>query len=273
MAFLNIDGFDFHYEVYEGLVDSDTLLIHGNLACSIWWHPMIEVLQSKNPLANKKGRLVCADWRGCGKSKGIKQKSDIDFNRFADDYIQLIDFLKLKNINVVGHSTGGLIAMLAILKKPDLFSSCVLLDSIGPRGIIPPLPLDQLLAHFHALSLDEDLCNRTIAATIDGVDTTTEYFKKLAKATFGVDDPIWVGVPENLCTQIDIVHRMQDLKLPVLILHGERDFVLPLEGSKEMHELIVGSKFKPLKDQGHSFNVENPNAFVNELESFYQEML
>ncbi len=160
--------------------------------------------------------------------------------------------------------------MLAILKSPNLFQSCVLLDSVGPKGIIPPLPLDQLLAHFHALSLDEDLSNRTIAATIDGVDMTTDYFKQLAKNTFNVDEPVWVGVPENLCTKIDIMAEVKDLKLPVFILHGARDFVLPVEGSKEMHEIISGSKFKVLPEQGHSFNVENPRAFVKELQEFYQ---
>ncbi len=88
MAYLVVNGFKVYYEVYDGLVDKDTLLIHGNLACSIWWHPVIDVLKAQ--ALPKKGRLVCMDWRGCGQSKGLTQKSEIKFETFAEDVLSLI---------------------------------------------------------------------------------------------------------------------------------------------------------------------------------------
>jgi pimeloyl-ACP methyl ester carboxylesterase len=268
--FLNINNFKLHYEVYEGLVDQDTLLIHGNLACNIWWHPMVDVLKSKS--TSKKGKLVMADWRGCGLSKGLQSEDEINFDVFADDYLHLIEALNLKNISVIGHSTGGLIGMLAILKQPHNFSSLILLDSIGPLGIETPIPLDQLLGHFEAMSKSEELSNMTIAATIQNVDPTTDYFKSLAKATFNVDKAVWRGVPQELCTNIDIRDRMQELDLPTLILHGENDLVLPLGGSETMHKMIKDSELKILKNQGHSFNVEDPKAFVEAIESFWSRI-
>lgn len=284
--FLDIQGFKLYYEVYEGLVDSDTLLIHGNLACSLWWHPAVESLANKykqnsytNPSASaqnhrdgyKKGKLVLADWRGCGFSKGIQSISEINFDTFADDYLCLIEKLNLNDVQVVGHSTGGLIAMLAILKQPHKFKNLVLLDSIGPLGIESPIPTDILLGHFETVSKSEELSNMTIAATIQNVDITSEYFKSLAKATFNVDKPIWRGVPEVLCTQIDITDRMQEIQIPTLILHGELDMVLPASGSEKMNQMIKNSKLKILKNHGHSFNVEDPDTFVHELESFWKE--
>ncbi len=285
--FLNIDGFKLHYEVFEGLVDHDTLMIHGNLACNLWWYPAISELQKMNSnfdlnqknnfkvqsqnLNHKSGRLVLADWRGCGLSKGLESESDINFDMFADDYLLLIDALNLKDIQVVGHSTGGLIAMLAILKQPHKFKNLVLLDSIGPLGIETPIPLDILLGHFEAVSKNEEICNMTIAATIQGVDVTTDYFKSLAKASFEVDTAVWRGVPETLCTKINITDKMKDLKLPVLILHGENDMVLPVDGSEKMHKMIKNSELKILKNQGHSFNVEDPKGFTKELESFWSK--
>ncbi|MCO5113122.1 MAG: alpha/beta hydrolase [Bdellovibrionaceae bacterium] len=270
MAYLVVNGFKVYYEVYDGLVDKDTLLIHGNLACSIWWHPVIDVLKAQ--ALPKKGRLVCMDWRGCGQSKGLTQKSEIKFETFAEDVLSLIKYLELKDVQVVGHSTGGLIAMLAILKDATPFASLVLLDSIGPKGIVSPVPQDVLLAHFHALSQDENLSNTTIAATIEGVDTSTDYFKALAKATFNVDEPVWVGVPEELCNNVDITHRMSEITLPTLILHGEKDMVLPLEGSIEMHELLPQSELVVLKDNGHSLSVEDPKKYVELLQDFNSKL-
>ncbi len=269
--YLNIDGFKFHYEVFEGLVDHDTLLIHGNLACNLWWYPMVEELKakSKNSSVSKAGKLVLADWRGCGLSKGLNEETDVNFDVFSDDYLHLIEALNLKDVQVVGHSTGGLIAMLAILKQSHKFKNFVLLDSIGPLGIETPIPLDVLLGHFEAVSLNEEISNMTIAATIQGVDITSEIFKALAKATFNVDKAIWRGVPKVLCTEIDITDRMSELKLPTLILHGENDMVLPKEGSMKMSEMIENSELKILKNHGHSYNVEDPKGFVKDLEMFW----
>lgn len=143
--YLKINNFNFHYEVFEGLVDQDTLMIHGNLACNMWWYPTVVELQNRKTTTQKKGTLVLADWRGCGLSKGLKSETDVDFFKFSEDYLHLIEHLHLKDICVVGHSTGGLIGMLAILKQPEKFKSLVLLDSIGALGIESPIPVDQIL--------------------------------------------------------------------------------------------------------------------------------
>jgi branched-chain amino acid transport system permease protein len=270
--FLKINNFNLHYEVFDGLVDQDTILIHGNLACNLWWYPTVEELQSRPSAGAKKGKLVLADWRGCGLSKGLTDEDDVDFSLFADDYLHLIEALNLKNISVIGHSTGGLIGMLAILKQSAKFSSLVLLDSIGPLGIETPIPLDQLLGHFEAMSLNEDVSNATIAATIQNVDVNTDYFKTLAKSTFSVDRAVWKGVPKTLCTKVDITKKMSQLKLPILILHGENDMVLPKEGSEKMHTMLPNSELQIVKGQGHSLNVENPKLFVSLIENFWSKL-
>ncbi len=270
--YLKINNFNFHYEVFENIVDQDTLLIHGNLACNLWWHPMVNELRSRSKNSStKKGLLVAADWRGCGLSKGLTSESEVNFTTFADDYLHLIEALKLKNISVMGHSTGGLIAMLAILKQPQHFASLILLDSIGPLGIETPIPLDQLLGHFEAMSKNEELSNATIAATIQNVDIHTDFFKALAKATFHVDRPIWQGVPRTLCTQIDITDQMSKLTLPTLILHGINDLFLPKEGSEKLHKMIPNSILNLIPNQGHSLNVENPKLLVNLIEEFWSK--
>lgn len=269
--FLNINGFNLHYEVFEGLVDNDTLFIHGNLASNVWWYPAVVELQKRAATSGtaKKGKLILGEWRGCGLSKGLKTEDEINFENFGDDFLELIEKLGLKDVQVVGHSTGGLIAMYSILKNSQPFKDCVLLDSIGPKGIVSPIPVDDLLGHFETMSQSEDISNMTIGATIQGVDQTSAYFKTLAKKTFEVDKPVWIGVPRTLCLEIDITDRMSELKLPVLILHGENDMVLPKEGSEEMAEQIENSTLKILKGFGHSPNVEDPVLFVNELESFW----
>lgn len=272
MAYFEKEGFQIYYEAYPGLVDQDTVLIHGNLACHLWWHPTRDLLQKQRSKIQRNGKLILVDWRGCGGSKGLTSKEEINFDVFAEDVLDLAISLNLRDINVVGHSTGGLIAMLAILKSPSLFKSLVLLDSIGPYGIELQIPEEQVLQHFQMISEDKEICDQVIGATIEGVDFQSPLFQAIARATFEVDKAIWLGVPETLIRKINIADRMKDLQLPTLVLHGEKDLVLPLDGSRRLHDMIEGSQFKSLPNQGHSFNVEAPEKFLNELQTFWSEL-
>jgi pimeloyl-ACP methyl ester carboxylesterase len=283
LAFLDSNGFSIRYEAFENKEPENILFIHGNLASSEWWYPSIEILKYKskdysafkpqNLVAKQKlnadhGSLICADWRGYGQSKGLKNISDIDFNVFAQDYINLINFLKLENIVVVGHSTGGLIAMLAILKAPHLFKKLVLLDSVGPQGLNLQLPKEQVLAHFANMQADPDYCKTVLAATIQGCDTSSQTFLKLYQITRQCDPIMWQGVIDVLSDQIDIKEQMQNLNLPTLIIHGEKDLVLPLSGSQELQKLIPNSRLVVVSHQGHSLCMEDPHLFTNLLLEF-----
>jgi pimeloyl-ACP methyl ester carboxylesterase len=240
--------------------------VHGNMASSKWWRPSVELLKSGSETAEK---IVCADWRGYGESKGLTDESQIDFHRFADDYLELADSLGLKDINVVGHSTGGLIAMLAILKKPELFKSLTLLDSVGATGLELQLPKEQVLAHFEKMSGDRDYCRTVLAGTIHEVDTASSTFLELADEAFSADKAVFKGVISELADNMDITKRMSQLKLPTLILHGDKDPVLPMAGSEKLNQQIAGSKLRVLQNHGHSCNMEDAGLFVSELKAFF----
>lgn len=263
------DEFSIHYTLNPSPTAEDVLLIHGNLACELWWHPLIESFTQKK---QSQGRLICLDWRGYGKSKGLKQESDIDFDLYAHDVLGLIDHLQLKNIQVVGHSTGGLIATLAILKNPQPFQSLCLLDSVTPWGLTPELPLEQVLAHFEKMSQDKDYCTQVLAATIEGVDIASPYFLSLRDAAWSSDPVCWQGVIKKLCHFDDRSEEIKtNWKLPTQILHGSKDLVLPLQGSKDMLSVYPSSQWQVLEDQGHSCNVENPDRLTKILLSFWAD--
>ncbi|MCB0411165.1 MAG: alpha/beta hydrolase, partial [Bdellovibrionales bacterium] len=248
----------------------NVLFIHGNLASSEWWFPTMEHLQLLSPMeSSPQGCLITADWRGYGESKGLKDPTEIDFERYAQDYIELIESLKLKKVQVVGHSTGGLIAMMAILKKPELFKSLVLLDSVGATGLELEFPLEQVLNHFELMSNNKDYCKPVLAATIERVDPESPQFQNLFEVTWNCDRVNWRSVPEILSTKIDISNRMPELKLPTLILHGELDKVLPLKGSEKLKQQIPQAELKVVEKHGHSYNMEDPHAFSKELVRFF----
>ncbi len=268
MVFQVSDGFNIRYQQESWPVSENVLFVHGNLASCEWWEPTLAALKDQ-PGDEGLGTLLSADWRGYGLSRGMKSAAEIDFSRFAADYIELIEKLELSRVNIVGHSTGGMIAMLAILQRPDLFKSLVLLDSVGARGLELQFPLTQVLAHFDLLSKDRSYFERVLATTIKGVDVESEHFRKILNVTWGCDRVAWVSVPEHLSTKIDFTDRLAELRLPTLILHGEEDLVLPATGSEKLHRQIGGSKLKILRGRGHSYNLEAPVEFASELREFW----
>lgn len=54
-------------------------------------------------------RCIGIDWRGFGKSD--KPIGGYNYNRLADDIRAVVDALQLDNFTLVGHSTGGAIAI------------------------------------------------------------------------------------------------------------------------------------------------------------------
>ena len=265
MPTFNNQGFSIGYTSLEKSFDRNVLFIHGNLASKEWWYPSMEIMKAKAG----KGTLLAADWRGYGESKGIESVGEIDFETCASDFIALLEDQKLSDVHLVGHSTGGMIAMMAVLQKPDLFKSLTLLDSVGATGLELELPKEQVLAHFNNMSIDKDYCQMVLAATIKNCKTDDSSFQKLFEITWNCDKAMWQGVIEVLSEKIDFTAKMNQLTLPTLILHGDEDVVLPMKMAEHTHSLLPQSILKVMDGQGHSMNMENPKRLVSELESFW----
>ena len=272
MNTFNSDGFNINYIEEKGITNNNVLFIHGNLASNEWWIPTMEQMrlesdQNTQPLS---GTVLTADWRGYGKSKGLKTKEEISFETYANDYINLLESRGMTNVDVVGHSTGGLIAMMAVLKRPDLFRSCFFLDTVGPKGLHSEVPTEAVLAHFDKMSEDKDYAKMVYAATIEGVDVESSIFNELFEITWNCDTVCWRGVPDTLFNNVDISEELyKSWNTPSMIVHGTKDNVLPIKDSEELASRLQNSCFKALEGQGHSFNMEDPKRFNALLTEFW----
>lgn len=263
MPFFSRKNIRTHYEVLEGLVDRDTITLHGNLASNTWFAPMVEVLsRAKDP--SKKGRLILAEWRGCGKSTGLSSEAELNLPSIADDYIGLLRELGASGACAIGHSTGGLIALYAMRRAPDLFSRALLLDPVGPTGVqFPP----EVYSAFTAMSQDRAMCETVMLGTIHGGTPSPELKKQIVDDAFGVHPLIWHGVAKML-HEVDFRSELPFIRQPVLVLHGEHDAVLPKEQSIALAKGLPNGRYLELSGRGHSCNVEDPELFVSHVNKF-----
>lgn len=256
------DGGTLHYNVSSCLPKS-TFFIHGNLASNNWWLPLENEFKVLFPQASSK--MIMGEFKGCGKSSAPRTEVDVDMHLFATQFCDLIASLNLKEkINLVGHSTGGLIAALMLSKRPELFDKAVLLDPVGANGVTFN---SAMIEAFEAMKVDKALTATVIGSTIHN-NSNDEFFKTtLVEDAFHSVKTVGHWVLKAL-DQLNIVEEVKLIQHPVLVLHGEHDQLLPMSDSKNLATLMKNGHFQIISGQGHCSNIENPKKLADVLSKF-----
>ena len=169
-------------------------------------------------------------------------------------YVQLIDDLGLTGVTVIGNSIGGWIAAeIALLGSPRV-SDVILVDAAG-------LQIDEHpIVDFFALSMDQvaELSYfRPDAFRID-VDSMPDAVKAImaanraALATYG-------GSPMSDAT---LLGRLSAVTVPVLVVWGAADRIVPIEYGRAYAGAIPGAEFRLISDAGHLPQLETPGELL-----------
>lgn len=253
------------YNLIPHLVPKNTFFIHGNLASNRWWMPTIELLQAQSQGQSLIGSVICAEFRGCGDSTAPASESEVTIQNFANDFIALIRSLKLTKVNLVGHSTGGTIAAAMLATAPELFEKAYLLDPVGAEGVKFN---EVMIAAFEAMKNDKNLTATVIGSTIQNNNADSAFFKDIV-----VEDAFKsVKAVGHLVLKaldgLDIRESLKKVTVPVKVVHGELDQLLPVEESKKMAQLFQQGQFEILAGCGHCGNIENTKFFVDSMSQF-----
>ncbi len=258
MPHFSSHGFQIHYEEVPNASPENVIFLHGNVSSNVWWQPTVSHWKK---CGNKS--LFLMEWRGSGMSQGPYSEADLAMDRLADDVITLAE-RSFGSTNLVGHSTGGLIALLALAKRPDLFHKAVLLDPVGAHGLkISP----EVFAKFTEMRTNKDLCASVILATIYGGVKSKELERQIVESAFGVHALNWHGVL-NALKDKNFEKEIRTIPHSVLVLHGEHDLLLPGADSEHLAEILPNGQFQEIPNHGHCTNVEDPKLFAEIAEKF-----
>jgi pimeloyl-ACP methyl ester carboxylesterase len=123
--------------VAAGHAEPPILFIHGGLCDHRSWGPQLAALSALY-------RCVAPDMRGTGSTSARKP-----FTVFqqARDLAALGDVLRLRSAVCVGHSLGGLVALLLNRERPDLVRGIVTIDTpLFPHSLPPQALSDAILS-------------------------------------------------------------------------------------------------------------------------------
>jgi non-heme chloroperoxidase len=192
-------------------------------------------------------RTIAHDRRGHGRSGQPWNGNDMD--TYADDLATLIEKLDLKNVVLVGHSTGGGEVAHYIGRHGNARVAKLVLI-----GAVPPIMV-KTASNPGGLPIDvfNDIRQKTLADRSQFFKDLSEPFfganRAGSKATQGMRDSFWMqGMMGGLKGQYDCIKEFSevdytpDLKkveVPTLVIHGDDDQIVPIDDSGRLSAKIV----------------------------------
>lgn len=292
-----LDGFEYPFEVSTFMLNSQNqnlkmrymdvgdknaenviVLLHGKNFSGYYWEKIAK------HLVKRKYRVIIPDQIGFGKSS--KPNSyQYSFGQLALNTKTLLDSLKIKKIDLVGHSMGGMLATTFSVNYTKLVNKLILINPIGLENY-------GMYAEFKDVNF---FYKRELGKTLDkainyqknnyyGGKWSSEYEKLLIPLKGMLAGEEWNIVAWNNALTYgpifseSIVDRLPKIESQTFLIIGTRDKTGPGRGwlkegvtkklgeykklGKSSHKLIKNSVLFELDGLGHMPQYENYNVFI-----------
>ena len=227
-----------------GSGESTLLLLHGLSGSSRWWARNIPELALRY-------RLVVPDLVGFGRSRTRVRLPD--FETLARLLGAWLEARQVRKVTLVGHSMGGQIGIHLAARDPERLDRLVLVDAAGIPRVLAPRTLLRLAADAGPLWRWGD---PAFLPTIAG-DALTAGPRALLRSLYNI-------------LQDDVRALLPSIRVPTLIVWGERDQLVPLEHAREMRESIPDSHLVVLRGAAHNPMIDRPADFNRILIRFIE---
>jgi len=259
------------------------MLLHGKNFFGAYWKETIQVLSQHGY------RVIIPDQIGFGKSS--KPNIHYSFHLYAKTTKKLLDFLGVKQIAVVGHSMGGMLATRFSLMYPEAVTHLILEDSIGLEDYRTFVPYATV----------EDLYRQEMEATPESIlrfhkgyyvhwqPQYGEYAEVAARWRLSGEYPrlaMASALTYEMIYEQPVCYEFANLSVKTLVIVGEKDRTVVGKGRVPKEVLskvgqypelgrrtaarIPGSTLLEIPDVGHIPHFEAAERFHEELLSFLE---
>jgi non-heme chloroperoxidase len=268
-VFSTKDGTSLYYKDWGG--GKPVVFCHGwPLTADAWEHQMFA-------LASRGFRCVAHDRRGHGRSAQPWHGNDMD--TYADDLSGLIESLDLRQVTLIGHSTGGgEVARYIGRHGTQRLTRAVLIGSVTPLMLKTEANPDGL-----PMQTFDDIRQGVLADRSQFFeDLTLPFFganRPGSKVSRGVRDAFWFqSMQAGLKNVMDCIEAFsetdftEDLKrfdIPTLIIHGDDDQMVPIGASAfATARLVSNSTLRVYPGGSHGLAATHSDSLNADLLTF-----
>jgi 3-oxoadipate enol-lactonase len=253
MPFADANGISLYYEEHG---DGEPLLcIMGLAADHLAWALQLEAFASRH-------RTIVFDNRDVGQSSyadGPYEVADM-----ADDALGLADALGLDSFHVLGASLGGAVAQHLALAAPERVRTLQLAVSWAGSGAYAR-EKTRLWASERRLRSREDWLDSLLLATVSEAfyenPAMADFVKQVMRSNEHPQEPDGFERQSDASSRFDLRGKLGGLAMPVHVISGEHDVLLPRWKQEELAAEIPGAQLTVIERGSHALQLEFPLEF------------
>jgi pimeloyl-ACP methyl ester carboxylesterase len=266
--FMPIAGMQVHYKD-EGPRDDPMpiVLLHGTSSSLHTWDGWADALKTQR-------RVIRFDLPAFGLT-GPSPDHNYSIENYASTVISILDKLGVEHCLLGGNSLGGYIAWATAVLYPQRIKQLVLVDASGYPFKSDSVPIGFKIAQTPVLNtlMKEVLPRFLVKDSVENVfgdptrvtpELVNRYFELTTRA----------GNRQALVERFkqtrpgEFSKRVSEIKIPTLILWGQRDHLIPAAIADRFHQDIATSTLVRFETLGHVPHEEDPLATVAALKDF-----
>ena len=218
-------------------------------------------------------RVVLFDHVGAGRSDlgcyDDERYSTLD--GYAEDILEIVHDLDLRDIVFVGHSVSAMIGLLAAIREPDRFAKLILVGP-SPRYIndgdyVGGFDKSDIEAMLESLDSNYLGWSSTMAPVIMGNPERPELGAELTNS-FCATDPEIAKKFAHVTFMSDNRDDLGKVRTPALILQCTDDVIAPAVVGDYVHENLPGSTLVIMNATGHCPNLSAPAETIAAIRTF-----
>jgi pimeloyl-ACP methyl ester carboxylesterase len=251
---------------FEGSSSNKPIIfIHGFPYDHTMWKTQIDEL-SRNYFC------VAYDIRGLGESPA--GDGQFTMEQFVDDLEIIVNELKLEKPVICGLSMGGYIALRALERMQDKFTAVILCDTrpeadnnegkLKRAAAIKRINLEGLTPFTY------DFIRNCFADEFK--NNKQSELKKIIEKSSEFNSIGVKGCLLAMLSRTDTTQNLSNIKIPTLVICGEKDSLTPTSVMKEMFHKIPNADYVEIKNAGHMTPIENPEEVNKAIINFLSKL-
>jgi pimeloyl-ACP methyl ester carboxylesterase len=241
------------------------VLLHGFPFDPSMWSAQVTALSAAY-------RVILPDLRGDGREKGAENVYPID--QMADDLIETLDHLRVRDVVLGGLSMGGYVALSAIVRQPAHFRALLLMDTRAgadsPEAAQGRLTnAAKIEAEGNASAFVEGMIPKLFAPA-----SLTEKRQLVAstRAMMMRTSPESVAAAlRGMAARPARTDDLAGITQPTLVIVGEHDVITPPAEAEAMAAALDDARLVIVPKAGHLAPMESPNDVNQAIAEFLSQ--
>lgn len=255
MPFARAGGIRLHY-IEQGTGPHTLVFLHGYAGMADMWRRVLDRLPADC-------RAIALDMRGSGCSD--RPPAGYTIAALTSDLTQVVEGLALPPFVLVGHSMGGAVGLSYALERPGRLRGLVLVNPAPADGQLHEDP--GALSRAAAAMAGNPALLRAFCDAITERDVAADVVEAAYQHAASMTEAYLRECVESMLA-FDVAARLADVRVPVLVVAGDRDRQVPLEHTLRTFWAIPEAHLHVFQRVGHAPQIEVTDAFVEVLVDF-----